>query len=475
VLVIAAILLSVCFHLPAARAQAVSASAWVHNPNHADRLNLRAAPSVLSQSLGKYYNGVEVVVLDASDPAWVYVRIGGTQGWMMRSFLSFGATVPSTIQTVTVNNPKASDWLNLRVVASKEALAVGHYQNGERVDVLGIANEWYHVRVRSDGKTGYMLSQYLTPVGGEYFTPGGAVAIPEDGLCDAVVSTGNTGRLNLRAAPTIASASLGLYYNGVTFRVLENVDDYWSKVRVGEGAGSAVGYMQRSYFTTGSQLGEFPNMMPAFIPSEIEWPLYAQPSADAQIAAVLSNGVPIEVMGVAANGWWHVRYPGELGKPSLTGFIREKYAAILGERVAGIVAPAPSYTLNLREAPNASARILGRYYNGTLVTVLAYEDDTWALVRIGEPGASTISGYMQKSMLAYNPRWEVIDRRPVRTLRAVEGTVPMNFAPTAEAQTQKWYSADGRAFRVLGEYGGWLHVWDTWDANIGFIEARHFK
>ena len=52
------------------------AYAIVQNPNAADRLNLRAAPSRDAQSLGKYYNGVEVQILEDLNKGWVRVRIG---------------------------------------------------------------------------------------------------------------------------------------------------------------------------------------------------------------------------------------------------------------------------------------------------------------------------------------------------------------------------------------------------------------
>lgn len=50
-------------------------TAVVNNPDPADRLHLRAAPSSSAVSLGKYYNGVEVAVQSVSG-GWALVKVG---------------------------------------------------------------------------------------------------------------------------------------------------------------------------------------------------------------------------------------------------------------------------------------------------------------------------------------------------------------------------------------------------------------
>ena len=58
------ILMSLMFACCTARADGGDAYAVVHNPDAADRLNLRAAPNREAESLGRYYNGVEVQILE---------------------------------------------------------------------------------------------------------------------------------------------------------------------------------------------------------------------------------------------------------------------------------------------------------------------------------------------------------------------------------------------------------------------------
>lgn len=71
-------------------------SGWavVNNPDPADRLHLRDGASKSGNSLGKFYNGTPVQVLERKGD-WTRVQIGfgatARTGWMMTKYLTFGA------------------------------------------------------------------------------------------------------------------------------------------------------------------------------------------------------------------------------------------------------------------------------------------------------------------------------------------------------------------------------------------------
>lgn len=71
-------------------------SGWavVNNPDPADRLHLRTKASKSGDSLGKFYNGTPVQVLERKGD-WTQVQIGfgnsARTGWMMTKYLAFGA------------------------------------------------------------------------------------------------------------------------------------------------------------------------------------------------------------------------------------------------------------------------------------------------------------------------------------------------------------------------------------------------
>lgn len=137
---------------------AIGTTANVNNPNPSDRLHLRTAPYADAPSLGKYYNGVTVEILPYSSDTWCRVRIGSTEGYMMKRYLT-SASVRSAIPTMIVSNPNPKDRLNLRSGMSDKSDSLGKFYNGTRVEVLGIGETWHHVRV--NGTIGYMMKQYL--------------------------------------------------------------------------------------------------------------------------------------------------------------------------------------------------------------------------------------------------------------------------------------------------------------------------
>lgn len=89
------LLMSLMFTCCTAWADGGNAYAVVHNPDAADRLNLRAAPNKEAESLGKYYNGVGVQILEELNNGWVRVRIGNrgvAEGYMMKAYLQYDNT-----------------------------------------------------------------------------------------------------------------------------------------------------------------------------------------------------------------------------------------------------------------------------------------------------------------------------------------------------------------------------------------------
>ena len=78
--------------------QAVSREGWaaVCNPNPKDRLYLRPKAGDKDSSLGKFYNGTPVRVLETKKD-WCRVKIGanGPEGWMMKKYLVFGEKMDS--------------------------------------------------------------------------------------------------------------------------------------------------------------------------------------------------------------------------------------------------------------------------------------------------------------------------------------------------------------------------------------------
>lgn len=137
----------------------MDASHWavVNNPNPADRLHLRTEPNRSAQSLGKYYNGTPVRILDTKND-WVQVDIFGITGWMMKAYLAMGSA-GHEVEAVFPSRVAAENYqyhyvfaqpTTRQPIASYEGLQQG-------LLVLGIVgDEWYHVWFPDDDLTGYV-------------------------------------------------------------------------------------------------------------------------------------------------------------------------------------------------------------------------------------------------------------------------------------------------------------------------------
>ena len=192
-------------------------------------LNLRAEASTSAEIIGKYGWGTEVLVKGTSGD-WSLVDVGGQSGYMYSRYLGEEGDA-NTIAYVRTN----TRGLNLRNAPNGDIL--GSYPRGTQVTVLSADGAWSKVRV--DGRTGDMSSQWLSS--SKPGTQGPAIGT-------AVVSNPrDTQVLFLRSEPSVASQSLGYYYNGKQVKLLEKLDG-WYKVSVD----GKTGYMMAKFLTVSS-------------------------------------------------------------------------------------------------------------------------------------------------------------------------------------------------------------------------------
>lgn len=134
--------------------------AVVNNPKQAERLHLRKEASYSSESLGRYYNGVRVEVLDTSTPEWTYVRIGELVGYMRTQYLKFDEPCPASgMPVMEIFNPGPLANMKLRLLPDMNAPYDGVYKNGTKVTMMGFTADWAHVIV--NGKMGFMRTEFL--------------------------------------------------------------------------------------------------------------------------------------------------------------------------------------------------------------------------------------------------------------------------------------------------------------------------
>lgn len=137
--------------------------AVVNNPDPADRLHLREEPDKDSLSLGKYYNGVRVVIRGSSIDGYTPVSIEGTKGYMKTEYLIVSGEgqpyPPSAMPWVQLKTKNASEKVYLFSAAPTTSQVLGEYSEGAMAILMGFNSDWAHVII--DGMTGFIPLSYI--------------------------------------------------------------------------------------------------------------------------------------------------------------------------------------------------------------------------------------------------------------------------------------------------------------------------
>ena len=130
---------------------AMAQSAVVNNGSDPDsRLNLRQEASTQSRSLGSFYTGTQVEVVEDTGDGWAQVTLGGSvnsvSGYMSSQYLSQEAALDAT-REMEVVSPYGTQSVVLRSEASDSYEAVAMLTVGESVRVIGVADGFYYVQL----------------------------------------------------------------------------------------------------------------------------------------------------------------------------------------------------------------------------------------------------------------------------------------------------------------------------------------
>ena len=134
-------------------------SGTVRNPNGGSYVNLRDYPAYFGDILARITLGTKVEIV-GREGDWYAVRIGCLSGYMNSWFINTSSKAPAqSASGKAVVRTYNGGRLNLRSYASTWANILGVYACGTPVTVLDYEPTWCKVKV--DGKTGYMKTEYL--------------------------------------------------------------------------------------------------------------------------------------------------------------------------------------------------------------------------------------------------------------------------------------------------------------------------
>ncbi len=337
-------------------------------------LNLRQGPSTEYDRLYTAKRGDWVMILGESGNWYqVMVMANGKVGYMSKNYLTTNnAPTASTPVTGVVSNPKATQYLNLRQYPSVSAPVLGIYYNGATFNVLSSVDNWYQVSIY--GQTGYFMKNYVRVNGGTTAKT-------------AVISAPNSGKSNLRSAPSMTDSTiLSQHSNGTQVQVLLEGNQFWRVSINGN-----VGYMDKSLlkYTASSVTSPSTPVAPpapkpatqgyAYVSNPIATQvlnLREQASTTSKVVAQYKNGVRFHV--ISPGEVWTKVYGSATGN---TGYMMTKYLSLQGtDSTIKTIRNGNTY-VNFRSAPNTTgSTIYNRLYSGTQVTVLT-PGDQWTQIR----------------------------------------------------------------------------------------------
>lgn len=126
---------------------------------NADRVHLRAEPSRDAKSLGLYYTGTDVILIDQAN-GWARVLVGDVTGYILTEYITQDSLAQLGPWCI-VDNP-GSTWVNLRMSPSMSGDVAMCPDNRTAVHVLGeTADGWSYVEC--EGVKGYIVTGFLRP------------------------------------------------------------------------------------------------------------------------------------------------------------------------------------------------------------------------------------------------------------------------------------------------------------------------
>lgn len=136
--------------------------AVVCNPDPNDRLHLRTKPSREANSLGKFWNGTPVRVLDERD-GWCQVEIGTDGrliGWMMKKYLVTGLKMDQVTPCFSQQILR-EDEAETKTPIYTDLTLTEQYCTHSSWHLMGVVNDWLYVVVTDEGETGYAPMEWF--------------------------------------------------------------------------------------------------------------------------------------------------------------------------------------------------------------------------------------------------------------------------------------------------------------------------
>ena len=269
----------------------------------------------------------------------------------------------------------------------------------------------------------------------------------------------NTNSLNLRSGPGTSYQRLDILQRGEWVQLLgENGDWYY----VYSPRTNHSGYASKTFLNAGN--GSVTVTGTVNISSTAFLNLRDKPSTASTVIDKYYGGAVCTVLDDSTPGWYYVEIDGQ------RGFFSSQYIK-LQQYYTGEIAWISTQNggpLNMRQAPSSSAKITGKYSNGTQVNVLAKGTGFWRVAVNG------ITGYMDSSCLTdYGPSPSPLygGYAVVKTVKASSYLHLRASASTSSKSLAKL--KNGAMVEVLIAGSEWCRVKDPVSGKTGFVSSDY--
>ncbi|MBQ7455003.1 MAG: SH3 domain-containing protein [Clostridia bacterium] len=395
-------------------------------------LNLRKSDSTQSAILTQIPRGATVTVL-SKGTTWCKVTYGGFVGYSMTKFLTFGSAAAATPTPTPTPTPAAatptptpasvlpaqamvttaSGSLNLRKTPSTGAAILLQIPQYATVSVLGISGTW--TQVSYGGKTGYVMSVFLTYIYAESNTPTPPPAAqtptptptpsPTPATATYARVTTVSGGLNLRKKASATAAVLTVIPQNEVIPVEENLGSWVKTAYNGKS-----GYVMTAFLTfvevpvpvqpspTENVSGQVMTAMVATEKGSLN--LRERASSKAKVLTTIPQYATVTVL-TRGSDWSQVTY----GK--YTGYVMSSFLAFTAAAPTSTPPPVQESgepyarvsteqgSLNLRKTDSTNAAILTTIPQYTVIQVLQ-KGAVWTYVTY-----NGYTGYVKTEFLTF--------------------------------------------------------------------------
>ncbi|NFK77812.1 CHAP domain-containing protein [Clostridium botulinum] len=286
--------------------------------------------------------------------------------------------------------------------------------------------------------------------------------------------------LNVRSNPSLSSAVIGGVSKNQTLSVISESNG-WSKIKYGSG----VGYVSSKYLydenntinsgNGGSSSNE--SVQPGFVKlSNSSSVLNVRSSANlsSNIIGSLKHGSSVSILGKTGS-WYKIKYD------SKTAYVSSSYISSSNDSNSSsdtssskgtVKLSSTSSSLNLRENPSLSSKVLGGLSHGSSVYILD-KTGSWYKVKYGSKIGYVSSQFITTSNSSNNSGSSVTDKR-FGTVYLSDKYSTLNVRKNAGTNSSVISSlAYGSKVEILSSSGEWYKI--NFKNTTGYVYSKYIK